>query len=314
MVIVQIFCTGYCGQRSFPSAPLIDSAIIQMIAYKTLLNHRPSYLTGLRQYLTKFAKFTGNVPVSSITQEQLRQWFAGHSKLHACTLGMLGALFTFCLKQEWIEKSPVVGIDLPRVDRLAPEVFTVEQCRFALDWTAKHEPRFAGWLALALFCGVRPEELDALPVKAVKGRVVDIPAEVSKVRLRRTVPISVACRAWLKAHPLKKVGYTGRRRWIRRLRVAMGLASWPRDVLRHTAASYMLAQEKDAAKVSLWLGNSPKILQRHYVEVVSDGAAFWRLRPGDRKVVNQWKKPVRENQPPGAAPFTCTRIPMLGKL
>ena len=61
-------------------------------------------------------------------------------------------------------------------------------------------------------------------------------------------------------------------------RHALKLAAWPKDVLRHTAASYLLALHGDVGKVAMMLGNSPNILLTHYHEPVceTDCAAFWK--------------------------------------
>ena len=72
----------------------------------------------------------------------------------------------------------------------------------------------------------------------------------------------------------------------------LGLPSWPRDCLRHTAASMMLARDKNADKVSLELGNSPGVLHRHYKNLVTDSdcESFWRLTPVNVGRANCCKK------------------------
>lgn len=74
---------------------------------------------------------------------------------------------------------------------------------------------------------------------------------------------------------------TTRRRFIRAARSHLGFAAWPQDVLRHSAASYMLAFHRDAGRVAYWLGNSPTILMRHYCELVpaEEAERFWKIRP-----------------------------------
>jgi hypothetical protein len=59
----------------------------------------------------------------------------------------------------------------------------------------------------------------------------------------------------------------------------LNLKIWPTDLLRHTAASYLLALHKDAGKVANMLGNSPQILLSHYHDPVTeaDCKAFWQL-------------------------------------
>src|SRR5947208_15111694 len=45
---------------------------------------------------------------------------------------------------------------------------------------------------------------------------------------------------------------------------------WKHNALRHSHASYRLAEVKNAAQVSLKMGNSPKMVFRHYRELVTD--------------------------------------------
>jgi hypothetical protein len=50
--------------------------------------------------------------------------------------------------------------------------------------------------------------------------------------------------------------------------------------LRHSFGSYRLAQFKDAA-VALQMGNSPRMIFRHYREVVKpkEAARYWKIMP-----------------------------------
>ncbi len=51
---------------------------------------------------------------------------------------------------------------------------------------------------------------------------------------------------------------------------------WKVNALRHSYASYRLAQIQDAAKVALEMGNSPQMLFKHYRELVTpDAAGAW---------------------------------------
>ena len=67
-------------------------------------------------------------------------------------------------------------------------------------------------------------------------------------------------------------------RWTRKI---LGWQGRPQDILRHTAASYWLAEWRDAGKVAHELGNSAGILLRHYRGVVTeeDTERFWAIRP-----------------------------------
>ena len=89
------------------------------------------------------------------------------------------------------------------------------------------------------------------------------------------MPLLPNLRAWLE--PLKKddghvcfvpnvafrLNYLGEKSGV----------GWRQNALRHSYASYRLADTPDAAKVALEMGNSPDKLFRHYRELVTPDAA-----------------------------------------
>lgn len=69
------------------------------------------------------------------------------------------------------------------------------------------------------------------------------------------------------------------------LRKALHYGEWPKDVTRHTCATYWLAATNDINLVSRMLGNSPEILRRHYLELVKREQAeeFWAIAPRESR-------------------------------
>ena len=58
---------------------------------------------------------------------------------------------------------------------------------------------------------------------------------------------------------------------------------WPNNVLRHSYATYRLAQCQDAARVALEMGNSPQMLFRNYRELADekDAADWFNIVPSE---------------------------------
>jgi hypothetical protein len=89
------------------------------------------------------------------------------------------------------------------------------------------------------------------------------------------VPLLTNLRAWLE--PMKqdaglvchlpnlhtRLNYLGEKAGV----------GWKQNALRHSFASYRLAEIQDAAKVALEMGNTPEKLFRHYRELVTPEAA-----------------------------------------
>ena len=61
------------------------------------------------------------------------------------------------------------------------------------------------------------------------------------------------------------------------------LRPWPDNALRHSAISYRLALSRDLARVALESGNSPPVVQKHYLELVKPEAArrFFGILPAE---------------------------------
>jgi hypothetical protein len=56
---------------------------------------------------------------------------------------------------------------------------------------------------------------------------------------------------------------------------------WEGNELRHSYATYRLAETQDAARTALEMGNSPAILLAHYRELVGpeDAAKWFAVKP-----------------------------------
>jgi integrase len=179
------------------------------------------------------------------------------------------------------------------------EILTVGECD-ALIRNA--DPAIRPALVLALFCGVRDDEVRRLDWRAVdwEGDSLIIGANVSKVNQRRIVPLRENVKAWLA--PLRQTGGlirpVGRaaKAHLQAARVAAGfgtpvackddktLRPWLHNALRHSYASYALAQWPDAAALALEMGNSPAVILKHYRQLVKPAAAaaFWKITPDDK--------------------------------
>lgn len=116
--------------------------------------------------------------------------------------------------------------------------------------------------------------------------VIEVSAEKSKTASRRLVPIPPMLKEWLL--PLKRdsgrVMEYQHNAALSRARIkfcgsgvlARGRSvkfEWKNNALRHSYASYRIADVKDAARVALEMGNSPSMLFRNYRELVTEHEA-----------------------------------------
>ena len=135
-------------------------------------------------------------------------------------------------------------------------------------------------LVLGGFAGLRTAEIS-------RQRWSDISLERGFIRVtaakgntaqKRLVPISDNLKQWLLMFrrgeglccdlgwPEKAIGGLAKRAGV----------EWKHNALRHSFISYRVAQTQDVAKVSLEAGNSPKMIHRHYRELVTpEEATTW---------------------------------------
>jgi integrase len=278
--------SGVRGQKS--SSIALGAAITEMIAAKQGANRGENYTKEMGRYLRQFATGREKLPLVAITSQVIEDWFAARREAdstRASSTARLATLFNWAKRRGYVTTNPCDAMERVTVKRGAPAIFNVEQATQAMEWARANEPRLLGWLSLALFAGVRPEEADQVSWDHIDLERGVIRIESAKHSRRRIVHAHPTATRWIaeskRLNAWLPLAQMSRRRFLRRLRDGMGLEEWPQDVLRHSAASYWLASTQDAAAVSLQLGNSVGVLMRHYRELVSreDAARFWAISP-----------------------------------
>lgn len=172
---------------------------------------------------------------------------------------------------------PLKTILLPKEDRQV-QYFSIEEVKTML---AVCPVDARGYLAVALFGCVRPDNLELLPADCVSAsaKTIRIPNTVSKDRLTHVITdkAPVVLWEWLKAYPFKPVH---REPLQRRLKRAIG--RWIHDGLRHTGATYYCAVHGVNATAQLLTHESESLVRKHYAGVVLDPAvpaSFYELSP-----------------------------------
>lgn len=277
------------GYRNGPRVAVeksLQDAISDLITAKRNANRRPSYIASLEQYLTRWSRGQEARPISAVTLDEVDRYLNSLASLSSRATGInrLSTLFSFAVRKGWRNDNPCERVERPHVENGTPDILSIEEVKKALSVSRAAMNHFLPWLTLALFAGIRPEEADQITWDHIdlNQGIVRIDAAVAKVRNRRTVHLKPAAIQWLKLGgnlPLTKVS---RRRYIRKLRDALGWKEWKKDVLRHSAASYWMASDQDAPRVASELGTSVKVLMKNYRDGdVSDADAeeFWNLTP-----------------------------------
>ncbi|MGA3266367.1 MAG: tyrosine-type recombinase/integrase [Verrucomicrobiota bacterium] len=278
----------------------LKQAVEETILAKTAENLRERYVGELENYLGKFAAGRQEMFIDRVTVADVEQWFDLRGEAlstRKSNLGRLSAMFDVCWRRGYVKENICLKITPPKLDEKIPAILTVEQAKQLLRECRKSHRRLVAWLTLGMFTGIRPEEVEKLKWSDVdlKQKRVRVDAAASKVRRRRTVPLNLTACAWLKTCRQGKPDdpitpeTTTLRRHRRALRDATGI-EWVQDILRHTAASYLLQQHQDAPLVAHWLGNSARILESKYKNIVTpqECKQFWALTP---QAVQKAKRP-----------------------
>ena len=142
------------------------------------------------------------------------------------------------------------------------------------------------FIAIGLFAGLRTREIAVLDWKDVDlaEKTINFHATKTKARARRIVEISDNLGAWLLPYSAKAGPVTpGRyRQWFEDIRRSAAIDPWPRNAMRHSAASYHLAAHRHESLTQAMLGHeSGKMLFSNYRELVKpkDAAAYWQIMP-----------------------------------
>src|SRR5207245_9258593 len=109
---------------------------------------------------------------------------------------------------------------------------------------------------------------------------IEVAAHKAKTATRRIVPVFDNLARWLAIAPRNgtRAWLHSKDRFFKAIRNAADNArlKWKQNALRHSFISYRLAEIQDVNRVALEAGNSPKMIDRHYRELVTpEQARTW---------------------------------------
>ena len=136
------------------------------------------------------------------------------------------------------------------------------------------------FLVMGGFAGLRTAEIERQlweDINLERG-FIRVTAAKGNTAQKRLVPISTNLKQWLAVHrresgPVCEIVRTADA--IHRL-AERAKVEWKHNALRHSFISYRVAETQNIAQVSLEAGNSPKMINKHYRELVTpDEAKVW---------------------------------------
>jgi len=253
------------------------------------------YLRIQASVLGNFSKTFGERPINTVLTPDIRQWMDSHRQWKPETRNNyrkdLRSLWNFALDNGYVPLNPLDRIKPHVEEKLAPGILTPVQAEALLAQAAKVKgsASLLPFVAIGLFCGLRSAEVVRLDWKEVDlpNRLIEVAAKKAKTRQRRNVHISDNLALWLStyASPSGRVVPADRPEGILgRLAKRAKIIPWPKNALRHSFASYHLAEHKDAARTALEMGHSNQnLLFSNYRNVVKapEAAAYWKIVPSE---------------------------------
>ncbi len=310
---VRDFIAARKHLRAFPAVPLaeaakhhsailadrakswtVDEAAEIWLASREQKGRSDGYLRGAKIRLARFRESYGSTSMADISTADVDAWVNGLGLGPQSVrnfLTVLSSLFSHAVKQGRSPRNPVVNVERPDVVRDEPGILTPDQFRRLL-----HElpDDTVPYVVLSAFAGLRPMEVRRLNWEDInfQSGLITVKSGTSKTKRRRTVPMTDNLRAWLQplaqdAGPVVALAdLTIRQKRIKPARERAGLKHWPHDCLRHSAASYWLQIEGDAARVAMWLGHTQEVLHEHYKGLLSDpahAAQWFAIKPPPKR-------------------------------
>jgi len=273
--------------RASAKSCTVSELAVEMQSAKQADGVSTSHFHDLKSRLKNFCTDFGNHNAATVSTKEIDDWLR---RLKLAPQGRnnyrsaLRSLFNFAVKRGYATTNPAANTEKAKVVSGPPGILTVAQAVALLN---SCEADTVPFVAISLFAGLRAAEMEKLDWSEVdlEGGHIEVTASKAKTARRRLIPISENLAAWIQpfAKTAGVVVPVGLRKRFDAVKARAGLSNWPPNAMRHSFASYRLAQCQDAARVSLEMGNSPQMIFQHYRELVKpkDADRYWQIKPSE---------------------------------
>jgi integrase len=280
-------------------------------------------------YKLRGEKLTAAFPdrmISTITGEELQKHLedttAGPGGFNQ-NLRLIRTIWNWSAKppRKWSDTEAIKHLDAKGTVSAEVGTLTAAQAATLLHAAENHLPDCVPAFAIALFTGMRQQEIDRLEPSDITPEGITVPATSAKTKRRRFVQMPEPLSAWLKAYPIGESvtpsNWSRKEKAVRRLAgwkvwsdhvctikldppmdaaPPNDLPEWPQNALRHTAATVSIALGKPIEQLTFEHGHvgGLEMLRRHYVGAMPKAEALkiWALRPEKGK--KKAKKTAKE--------------------
>jgi integrase len=274
----------------------IENAVEEFLQSRRGKGCRPVTVRGYGDKLGLFARDMDGRKLAQTTVSVVDAWLdkrAFTPGTKGAYLRNLRAFFGWACKRRYMVENPALAVDLPYRDKSRVTYLTVEDCELLLRTAERDRPEIVPYIALGMFGGLRPSEIHGhktghapLDWRCIlfDKALIDVEPEQTKTRDGRHVTMTPNLFAWLLPYCQTEgpIFYTRSafESVLRKSGVPYG-----KDILRHTAGTYMFARDRNDGAVAAQLGDTIKTVRTHYVNPrveQSAAARFWAIMPGDK--------------------------------
>jgi integrase len=267
----------------------------EFVAAKRAAGRREEYLRIQSSVLGLLVKALPDLHAHEVTSTHVTEWLDSRAKTLRTRSNYqndVRNLFGYAIKHGFASRNPVDQMEPITLDDKAVEILTPEQAGLLLNAAVSKGGSMVPFVAIGLFAGLRTREIAVLDWKDVSlaEKTIVVLAAKTKTRARRTVELPENLVSWLtpyaqKSGPVTPEKYRSR---FEEVRKAAGVTPWPRNAMRHSAASYHYALHKNESLTQAMLGHeSGDMLIKNYKEIVKPSAAvaYFKIMPGEAKNV-----------------------------
>ena len=271
-----------------PQKPVAE-VVSELLTTKEARGASGRYISDLRARLTRFAE-SFKVNIADVQTGDVQRWLDGLNVAQQTALNfrrVVSTLFSHAEARGYIRRgeNPVEATEKISVkDSEAIAIYAPSEIDRLLVSASKE---FRPCIAISAFAGLRSAEVERLEWNDIdlKGGFITVGADKAKTASRRVIPIAANLKAWLAPYAQKHGRiwkgthddfYDAQQITAAATELkpdsAKGIAGvapvkWKANGLRHSFASYRLAEVQSAAQVSLECGNSAAVVFKHYREL-----------------------------------------------
>lgn len=287
----------------------VSATVAELVASKQQRHERGDLREqSFRDFKFRTERFAAAFPdklIVEISVSEIKAWLIAQDlsgRSNQNYLSAVGEVFKYATQRRYITSSPLNSlVDTDRKElcgspsrQSEPGILTpAEAQRLLVAALANPGLELLGAVTLALFCGLRTEELKRLDWDSVRlvenTPFVTIGASIAKKRRIRHVDIPPNAAQWLALVPKRQgpvsrnAHFNDHQKRFQKLLAYAGFKTWKPNAMRHSFGTYHYALHNDSLATARLLGHkaSDQVLFDHYRALAtgSEGKTYFAIKP-----------------------------------